>query len=174
MAELKESGDIGMAARRALAAEAFAHTASYEASIAAVVLRPRDVPRPADRLARPQVVDLPYGENPHQRASYYAEAGARRHLLSRVDQLGGKQVSFNNLNDLDAARGLLGEFTVPACVIVKHANPCGVALATEAEEAYEKALACDPRLRVRRHRRGQPPGRGGRSPRSSPSSSSRC
>ena len=143
VAELKERGDIGMAARRALAAEAFAHTASYEASIAQWFSDRETFP---DRLivSLDRVVDLPYGENPHQRASYYAEAGARRHLLSRVDQLGGRQVSFNNLNDLDAARALLREFTVPACVIVKHANPCGVALATEAEEAYEKAHACDP------------------------------
>ncbi len=143
IAELKERGDIGMPARRALAAEAFAHTASYEASIAQWFSDRETFP---DRLilSLDRVVDLPYGENPHQRASYYAEAGARRHLLSRVDQLGGKQVSFNNLNDLDAARALLGEFTVPACVIVKHANPCGVALATEAEEAYAKAFACDP------------------------------
>ena len=104
VAELKERGDIGMAARRALAAEAFAHTASYEASIAQWFSDRETFPDRLHRLAR-RVVDLPYGENPHQRASYYAEAGARRHLLSRVDQLGGKQVSFNNLNDLDAARG---------------------------------------------------------------------
>jgi phosphoribosylaminoimidazolecarboxamide formyltransferase / IMP cyclohydrolase len=90
------------------------------------------------------VIDLSYGENPHQRAAYYAEAGARRDLLSRVDQLGGKQLSFNNLNDLDAARALLREFAVPACSIVKHANPCGAALASDVEEAYDKALACDP------------------------------
>jgi phosphoribosylaminoimidazolecarboxamide formyltransferase / IMP cyclohydrolase len=90
------------------------------------------------------VLELAYGENPHQRAAYYAEAGARVHLLSRVEQLHGKELSFNNLNDLSAARLLANEFTVAACVIVKHANPCGVALATAIEEAYEKALASDP------------------------------
>ena len=75
----------------------------------------------------------------------------------------GKQLSFNNLNDLDAARALLREFTVPACSIVKHANPCGCALGHEADEAYAKALARRPRLGVRRRRRGQPPGRDRRS-----------
>jgi phosphoribosylaminoimidazolecarboxamide formyltransferase/IMP cyclohydrolase len=88
--------------------------------------------------------DLAYGENPHQRAAYYAEAGARRHLLSRVEQLHGKDLSFNNLADLSAARACTGEFTLASCVIVKHGNPCGVAVAATVEEAYERALACDP------------------------------
>src|SRR5207244_10200795 len=88
--------------------------------------------------------DLSYGENPHQRAAYYAERGARRHLLSRVEQLHGKELSFNNLNDLSGARALAREFDLPACVIVKHANPCGVAVGATAEEAYDKALASDP------------------------------
>jgi phosphoribosylaminoimidazolecarboxamide formyltransferase / IMP cyclohydrolase len=90
------------------------------------------------------VRELSYGENPHQRSAFYADAGARRHLLSRVEQLHGKELSFNNLNDLSGARLLLREFAVPACVIVKHANPCGVAMATTIEEAYEHALASDP------------------------------
>jgi phosphoribosylaminoimidazolecarboxamide formyltransferase/IMP cyclohydrolase len=106
--------------------------------------------------------ELAYGENPHQRAAYYAERGARRHLLSRVEQRHGKPLSYNNLNDLAAARALADELvpsapagrTGPAptgashagaaCVIVKHANPCGVAVAASVEEAYEKALAADP------------------------------
>jgi phosphoribosylaminoimidazolecarboxamide formyltransferase/IMP cyclohydrolase len=90
------------------------------------------------------VLDLEYGENPHQRAAFYAEAGARRHVLSRVEQLQGDALSFNNLADLSAARALAEEFTVPACVIVKHKNPCGVALGTTIEEAYGRALAADP------------------------------
>ena len=143
VAELRERGSIGMPTRRALAAEAFTHTAAYEATIATWFADRETFP---DRLiiSLEKVVDLPYGENPHQRAAYYAEAGARRHLLSRVDQLGGKQLSFNNLGDLEAARALLREFTVPACSIVKHANPCGCALGHEAEEAFAKALAGDP------------------------------
>ncbi len=143
LAELRERGDVGTATRRALAAEAFAHTAAYEAAIAAWFADRESFP---ERLlvSLEKVVTLPYGENPHQRAAYYAEAGARRHLLSRVDQLGGRPLSFNNLNDLDAARALLREFTIPACSVVKHANPCGCAVGHDLEEAYEKALACDP------------------------------
>jgi phosphoribosylaminoimidazolecarboxamide formyltransferase/IMP cyclohydrolase len=91
-----------------------------------------------------KVADLAYGENPHQRAAFYAEAGARRHVLSRVEQLQGDAVSFNNLADLSAARAVSEEFTVPACVIVKHKNPCGVALGKTIEEAYDRALAADP------------------------------
>ena len=143
LAELGESGGIGMPTRQALAAEAFAHTAAYEASIAQWFSDRETFP---DRLlvSLEKVTDLPYGENPHQRAAYYSEAGARRHLLSRVDQLGGLAVSFNNLNDLDAARAVLREFEVPACSIVKHANTCGCALASDVVDAYRKALSCDP------------------------------
>src|SRR5205085_8847483 len=128
--------------RRALAAEAFATTAAYEAAIA----RWFDVETFPDTLALAftKVADLRYGENPHQRAAYYAEEGARVHLLSRVEQLHGKELSLINLLDLSAARLLLREFTLPTCVIVKHANPCGVAVAATIEEAYERALASDP------------------------------
>jgi phosphoribosylaminoimidazolecarboxamide formyltransferase/IMP cyclohydrolase len=89
-------------------------------------------------------MDLAYGENPHQRAAYYAQRGARTHLLARVDQLQGKPLSFNNLGDLSAARLLALEFDGPAAVIVKHGNPCGVGLGEIVDEAYAKALAADP------------------------------
>ena len=88
--------------------------------------------------------ELAYGENPHQAAAYYSEVGARRHLLSMVEQLHGRDLSFNNLNDLSAARLVAREFELPACVIVKHANPCGVAVAGSIEQAYQRALAADP------------------------------
>jgi phosphoribosylaminoimidazolecarboxamide formyltransferase/IMP cyclohydrolase len=88
--------------------------------------------------------DLKYGENPHQRAAYYAEVGARRHLLSRVTQLHGIELSFNNLLDLNSARELLREFSLPAAVIIKHNNPCGVAVAEDIIRAYKKAWAADP------------------------------
>jgi phosphoribosylaminoimidazolecarboxamide formyltransferase/IMP cyclohydrolase len=143
VAELRETGEVGIATRRALAAEAFAHTAAYEASIAAW-FGDRETFPDSMLVSLEKVIDLPYGENPHQRAAYYAEAGARRHLLSRVDQLAGKQLSFNNLYDLDAARALVREFTVPACAVVKHANPCGCALGADAAEAYASALGSDP------------------------------
>jgi phosphoribosylaminoimidazolecarboxamide formyltransferase / IMP cyclohydrolase len=141
--QLRETGEVSLELRRELAAEAFAATASYEAAIAAwfsdrEVFPDRFVP------SFTKVAELSYGENPHQRGAYYAATQARRHLLSRVEQLHGKELSFNNLNDLSAARELLLEFTLPACVIVKHANPCGAAVAGTVEEAYERALACDP------------------------------
>ena len=141
--ELRREGKLSIETRRELAAEAFATTAGYEAAIASWF---------ADREAFPEtlvlplekVLDLSYGENPHQRAAYYAERGGRSHLLSRVEQLHGKALSFNNLNDLSAARLLAREFALPACVIVKHANPCGVAIGATVADAYAGALASDP------------------------------
>ncbi|MGB8003933.1 MAG: bifunctional phosphoribosylaminoimidazolecarboxamide formyltransferase/IMP cyclohydrolase [Gaiellaceae bacterium] len=143
LAELRESGDLSLETRRTLAAEAFATTAAYEAAIARWF---GDVEAFPDTMvtAFTKVLDLRYGENPHQRGAYYAEQGARVHLLSRVEQLHGKELSLINLLDLSAARLLLREFALPACVIIKHANPCGVAVAGTIEEAYERALASDP------------------------------
>ena len=91
-----------------------------------------------------KVIDLSYGENPHQRAAYYTQVGSRMHLLSMVRQLGGKELSFNNVLDLNAARQLVEEFELPACAIIKHGNPCGCAVGGTVLEAYEKAFACDP------------------------------
>jgi phosphoribosylaminoimidazolecarboxamide formyltransferase/IMP cyclohydrolase len=143
LSELRAAGRLGDDTRRRLAAEAFATTAAYEAAIARW-FGEREAFPPTLTLAFERVRELVYGENPHQRAAFYAERGARRHVLSMVEQLGGKDLSFNNLNDLSAARLALREFEVPACVVVKHANPCGVALAGTPDEAYEAALACDP------------------------------
>ncbi len=141
--ELRADGELSAETRRRLATEAFATTAAYEAAIATWFGARDDFP---DTLVIPleKVLDLSYGENPHQRAAYYAERGRRRHLLSRVEQLHGKELSFNNLNDLSGARSLAHEFALPACVIVKHANPCGVAIGATIEAAYDKALASDP------------------------------
>jgi phosphoribosylaminoimidazolecarboxamide formyltransferase/IMP cyclohydrolase len=141
--ELRETGGVSADTRRELAAEAFATTAAYEAAIASWFLGREAFP---DRFIPSfrKVADLAYGENPHQRAAYYVEEGARRHLLSRVEQVHGRQLSYNNLNDLSAARRLLGEFQLPACVIVKHANPCGVGVAATGEEAFAKAHDADP------------------------------
>jgi phosphoribosylaminoimidazolecarboxamide formyltransferase/IMP cyclohydrolase len=143
LAELQERGDLDAETRRRLAAEAFATTAAYEAAIARW-FGEREAFPPTLTLAFEKVTDVAYGENPHQRAALYAERGARRHVLSMVEQLHGRELSFNNLNDLSAARLLLREFEVPACVIVKHANPCGVALAGTVEQAYAGAIAADP------------------------------
>jgi phosphoribosylaminoimidazolecarboxamide formyltransferase/IMP cyclohydrolase len=143
--ELRESDRrLSPATRESLAAEAFAYTARYDTAIARWFQERGEGFPPLLVRAFEKVFDLPYGENPHQRAAYYAQVGARAHVLSMVSQLGGKELSFNNLLDLDAARALLAEFEIPACVIVKHNNPCGVALASDAIEAYQRALACDP------------------------------
>ena len=91
-----------------------------------------------------KVTDLAYGENPHQRAAYYSQVGSRMHLLSMVRQVAGKDLSFNNVLDLNSGRLLVEEFNVPACAIIKHNNPCGAAIGSAAGEAYERAFACDP------------------------------
>ena len=144
LAELRErKGQTSPETRRRLAGAAFAVSAAYEAAIARW-FQPDDELPETFVPAFDKVAELTYGENPHQRAGYYAERGSRRHLLSRVEQLAGKPLSFNNLNDLSAARLLARELEEPACVIVKHANPCGVGVAERIEEAYAKALAADP------------------------------
>jgi phosphoribosylaminoimidazolecarboxamide formyltransferase/IMP cyclohydrolase len=145
LAELRESGrQLAPTTRESLAAEAFAYTARYDTAIARWFQeKHEDFPSLMVR-AFERVMDLPYGENPHQRAAYYSQVGTRSHILSMVSQLGGKQLSFNNLLDLDSARLLLGELPRPACVIVKHNNPCGVAVRANALEAYQRAFEGDP------------------------------
>jgi phosphoribosylaminoimidazolecarboxamide formyltransferase / IMP cyclohydrolase len=141
--ELRANGMLSLETRRELAAETFSTTAAYEAAIA-TWFSDREAFPDTIAVALEKVLDLSYGENPHQRAAYYAERGARTHLLSRVEQLHGKALSFNNLNDLSAARMVAREFALPVCVIVKHVNPCGVAVGATVDEAYERALASDP------------------------------
>jgi len=143
--ELRASdGTLSMPTREWLAAEAFSYTARYDTSIARWFAEKGDDFPPVYVRAYEKVTDLPYGENPHQRAAYYAQIGARAHVLSQVQQHHGKQISFNNILDLDAARALVREFDTPACAIVKHNNPCGAAVGAGPREAYERAFACDP------------------------------
>ncbi|MFN8110994.1 MAG: bifunctional phosphoribosylaminoimidazolecarboxamide formyltransferase/IMP cyclohydrolase [Thermoleophilia bacterium] len=145
LAEMREhDGEVSGATRRHLAAAAFQLTARYDAAIANwMAEREGEFP---DRIIMgfDRALELSYGENPHQRAAYYTERGARVHLLSRVDKVHGKDLSFNNLFDLDAGRNLLAEFELPACVIIKHNNPCGVAVASDVMSAYTRARDCDP------------------------------
>src|SRR5947209_166030 len=148
LAELRESGGrLSLETRRRLAARAFATTARYDAAIstwfAARESGGEELPGTfAESFEK--VMDLRYGENPHQRAAFYARAGAPTHLLDGVDQLHGKELSFNNLLDLASARELVEEFDRPACAIVKHNNPCGCAVGDDVRHAYEHAFACDP------------------------------
>ncbi len=144
-AELEETGgEVSASTRHWLANEAFAQTARYDAAISRWFSTSyEDFPEHL-ALAYEKVLDLSYGENPHQRAALYAEAGIRSHILSRVSKLHGRALSFNNVLDLEAARSLAADFEQPACAIVKHNNPCGAAIGADPLEAYRRALACDP------------------------------
>jgi phosphoribosylaminoimidazolecarboxamide formyltransferase/IMP cyclohydrolase len=143
--ELREGGGrLSSQTRESLALEAFSYTARYDAAIAGWFAE-READFPAQyTTAYEKVLDLPYGENPHQRSAYYMQTGARTHLLSMVSKLHGRELSFNNLLDLDSGRKLLEEFEVPAAVIVKHNNPCGCAVGADVTKAFDMALATDP------------------------------
>jgi phosphoribosylaminoimidazolecarboxamide formyltransferase / IMP cyclohydrolase len=144
LAELRESGGmLSERTRESLALEAFGYTARYDTAISRWFAEREDDFPAQYSSSFEKVLDLPYGENPHQRAAYYAEVGARTHLLSMVGKLHGRELSFNNLLDLDAGRRLLEEFELPAAAIIKHNNPCGVALGARLLDAFEHALATD-------------------------------
>ena len=143
LAELA-AGGIAPATRRRLAAKAFAMTAGYDAAIATWLAGESGERQPARyALAGRRAQSLRYGENPHQQAALYL-TGERRPGVATARQLQGKALSYNNLADADAALECVAEFAEPAVVIVKHANPCGVAAGADLAEAYGKALACDP------------------------------
>ncbi|MGE0005495.1 MAG: bifunctional phosphoribosylaminoimidazolecarboxamide formyltransferase/IMP cyclohydrolase [Parvibaculaceae bacterium] len=139
-------GAVGEAARRRFAAKAFARTAAYDAAIAQwFACRLRDEAPAYAVLGGRLVQRLRYGENPHQSAAFYRSAELREGVAT-AEQLQGKELSYNNINDTDAAFECVAEFAAdkPACAIVKHANPCGVALGGSLADAYRRALACDP------------------------------
>ena len=138
------TGKLSLGTRESLAAEAFSYTARYDTAIARWFAEKQEDFPPLLMSAYEKVTDLAYGENPHQRAAYYAQVGARMHVLSMVKQVAGKDLSFNNVLDLNSGRLLVEEFNVPACAIIKHNNPCGAAIGSSAREAYERAFACDP------------------------------
>ena len=143
--ELREADNkLSLPTRENLAAEAFAYTARYDTAISRWFAEKQGEFPELMMSAYEKVTDLSYGENPHQRAAYYSQVGARMHVLSQVRQRGGKELSFNNVLDINSGRLLVQEFEVPACVIIKHNNPCGVAVGGSAIEAYRRAFACDP------------------------------
>jgi phosphoribosylaminoimidazolecarboxamide formyltransferase/IMP cyclohydrolase len=143
-AELAAQGGTSLALRRRLAAAAYARTAAYDAAISRWFAAQQDEEFPP-RLALAGVLrqTLRYGENPHQRAGFYTDGSARPGVAT-ARQVQGKELSYNNLNDTDAAFECVAEFDRPAIVIVKHANPCGVALAADLAGAWDAALRCDP------------------------------
>jgi phosphoribosylaminoimidazolecarboxamide formyltransferase / IMP cyclohydrolase len=143
--ELRDAdGRLSLPTRESLAAEAFAYTARYDTAISAWFAEKQGEFPELMMSAYEKVTDLSYGENPHQRAAYYSQVGARMHALSQVRQRGGKDLSFNNVLDIDAGRLLIQEFEVPACAIIKHGGPCGVAVGGSGLEAYRRAFAGDP------------------------------
>ena len=138
--EALRSGGASVARRRAWAHAAFARTARYDAAIAAeLARRAGEDPPPRRLLALDRLRGLRYGENPHQRAALYAPPGQAPPPAARE----GKELSYNNLLDLEAAVSLAGRFAGPACVIVKHHQPCGAATSPDLRNAYERALASD-------------------------------
>ncbi len=141
LAELAEHGGTTQALRLRLAGEAYARTAAYDAAIAAWFARDEPFP-PRLTLSGTLRQTLRYGENPHQQAAFYVN-GARPGVASAT-QVQGKALSYNNLGDTDAAFECVAEFDEPAVVIVKHANPCGVASAATQAAAWDLALRCDP------------------------------
>jgi phosphoribosylaminoimidazolecarboxamide formyltransferase / IMP cyclohydrolase len=138
---LTTNGRLDLALRTELAAKAFRHTAAYDAEVAAWFQRDLEVPEQLT-IALPRVATLRYGENPHQTAALYATPGAGG--VAGARQLHGKQLSFNNLLDTDAAWRLVAEQSAPCVAIVKHTNPAGYAIADELAVAYARALEGDP------------------------------
>ena len=156
------SGGFTLAERQRLAAAAFAHTASYDVQVANwfahTLGRDEENPWPAfagQTFERAAV--LRYGENAHQPAALYTEVGAAPGL-AHAEQLHGKEMSYNNYVDAAAAHRAAYDFDEPAVAIIKHANPCGIAVGADVAEAHHRAHACDPHLRVRRRDRHQPSG----------------
>ena len=141
-------GGTDFALRRRLAARAYAHTARYDAMVADWMQRaaaPASSAYPDTlELRYLKKLELRYGENPHQRAAFYVDPGARPGSIAAAQQVQGKELSYNNIADADTALECVRQFETPACVIVKHANPCGVALAASVSDAYEQAYRTDP------------------------------
>ena len=147
LADMAEDGTTGQTLRKTLAARAYARTAAYDAAISAWFAEALGEEAPKRRAFAGELVQtMRYGENPHQKAAFYRFANPRTGVAT-AEQHQGKELSYNNINDTDAAFELIAEFDPkdgPACAIIKHANPCGVATGATMAEAYERALACDP------------------------------
>jgi phosphoribosylaminoimidazolecarboxamide formyltransferase / IMP cyclohydrolase len=142
------AGATSIDTRASLAAKAFAHTARYDTMVSSYLLNreatasesfPQTLPLVYDKLQ-----DLRYGENPHQRAAFYRELAADGSCVATARMLQGKELSFNNIADTDTAIECVRVFNEPACVIVKHANPCGVATAVSLVDSYDRAYRTDP------------------------------
>jgi phosphoribosylaminoimidazolecarboxamide formyltransferase/IMP cyclohydrolase len=142
--ELRERGSVSHETRRTLAAEAFSHTAAYDAAIASRFAADAGISFPDEMaLALRKIRDLRYGENPHQQAAFYALRGEEDAAMVAMEQIHGKAASFNNILDINAAWRLAFDFTQPTVAIVKHQNPCGIASELDITSAYKRAFMCD-------------------------------
>ena len=154
--EIRGGGALSFATRKCLAAKAYAHTAAYDGMVARYLEGSDPSLAPGDRegsdpsypqslaLRYDKKLDLRYGENPHQTAAFYADPAATAASIATARQLQGKELSYNNIADADTALECVRQFAEPACVIVKHANPCGVAVAATPLDAYDRAFRTDP------------------------------
>ncbi len=147
---IASSGGVEDQVRFALACKAFAHTASYDGAVSSYLAK-QATPDAAStgldqtvQISLDKLQDLRYGENPHQSAAFYKHGTPSPQSIAAATQLQGKELSFNNIADSDAALECVFQFDQPACVIVKHANPCGVSVAADVGSAYEKAYITDP------------------------------
>lgn len=144
--ELKNEGNVSAKTKFYLSAKVFMHTAHYDSLIATYMVKEAGIEGFTDTisLTYEKVQEMRYGENPHQKAAFYREVGNTKGLLTNAKQLHGKELSFNNINDMNGALELLKEYEEPTIVACKHANPCGVASGETIYEAYTKAYESDP------------------------------
>ena len=141
LAALNQRGELDQESRRRLAAEAFAHTAAYDVHVAAWLRQDEEFPIELS-VAGTRSLPLRYGENPHQQAAFY-RLGVAPGGLGSLQQVQGQDLSFNNIQDAAAAYQLVGEYDRPAAAIIKHTNPCGLAVANTTADAYARAFDCD-------------------------------
>lgn len=145
LAELKEHGEVSKEQKRKLAAKVFRHTAAYDALISEYLTKQVGEESPETvTLTFEKKQDLRYGENPHQKATFYKSPFKVTSSIAYAEQLHGKELSYNNINDANAALDIVKEFTEPAVVAVKHMNPCGVGVGKDVFEAYDRAYSADP------------------------------
>lgn len=143
--EIQAGGDTSLDTRKRLAAKVFRHTGAYDALIGDYLSKLGGDPLPERyTVTYEKVQDLRYGENPHQQAAFYRKPLAAEGNITTARQLHGKELSYNNINDANAALAIVKEFNEPAVVAVKHMNPCGVGIGVDIHEAYQKAYAADP------------------------------
>jgi len=145
IAEIEAGQDTALETRRRLAAKVFRHTAAYDALISRYLSEQVGELLPESyTVTYEKAQDLRYGENPHQRAAFYRTPLAAGASIAYAEQLHGKELSYNNINDADAALAIVREFDQPAVVAIKHSNPCGVGIGADIREAYQKAYEADP------------------------------